>query len=80
LYLEKHKITSIHNKISIIVDKKPSEVGVDPYNKLIDTNSDDNRKKLAEEALIVNSSKEMIVQVILILIWLLAILNIFPIL
>ena len=48
LYLEKHKITSIHNKISIIVDKKPSEVGVDPYNKLIDTNSDDNRKKIEE--------------------------------
>jgi len=48
LYLKKHKITSIHNKISIIVDKKPSEVGVDPYNKLIDTNSDDNRKKIEE--------------------------------
>jgi ABC-2 type transport system permease protein len=48
LYIEKHKITSIHNKISIIVDKKPSEVGVDPYNKLIDTNSDDNRKKIEE--------------------------------
>ena len=48
LYLKKHKITSIHNKISIIVDKKPSEVGVDPYNKLIDTNSENNRKKIEE--------------------------------
>ncbi len=46
LYLEKHKITQIHNTISIIVDKKPVEVGVDPYNKLIDTKSDDNRMKL----------------------------------
>ncbi|MFK7781344.1 M1 family aminopeptidase [Psychroserpens sp.] len=46
LYLKKHKITEINNKISIIVDQKPTEVGVDPYNKLIDTNSDDNRKKL----------------------------------
>jgi ABC-2 type transport system permease protein len=46
LYLKKHKVTSINNKITIIVDKKPSEVGVDPYNKLIDTKSDDNRKKL----------------------------------
>jgi len=45
LYLKKHKITQIHNKISIIVDKKPTEVGVDPYNKLIDTKSDDNRRK-----------------------------------
>ncbi|OSY87280.1 membrane protein [Tenacibaculum holothuriorum] len=46
LYLKKHKITQIHNKISIIVDEKPIEVGVDPYNKLIDTQSDDNRRKL----------------------------------
>jgi ABC-2 type transport system permease protein len=45
LYLKKHKITSIHNKLTIIVDKKPLEVGVDPYNKLIDTKSDDNRRK-----------------------------------
>ena len=46
LYFQKHKITAIHNKVSIIVDKKPTEVGVDPYNKLIDTQSDDNRRKL----------------------------------
>ena len=46
LYLKKHKISSIHNKVSIIVDKEPKEVGIDPYNKLIDTNSDDNRKKI----------------------------------
>ena len=46
LYLQKHKITQIDNKISIIVNKKPVEVGVDPYNKLIDTQSDDNRRKL----------------------------------
>ena len=46
LYLKKHKITQINNKITIIVDEKPTEVGVDPYNKLIDTKSDDNRRKL----------------------------------
>ncbi|WP_053977736.1 ABC transporter permease/M1 family aminopeptidase [Mangrovimonas xylaniphaga] len=46
LYLKKQKITQIDNHISIIVDEKPVEVGVDPYNKLIDTNSNDNRKKL----------------------------------
>ena len=46
LYLQKHKITQINNKITIIVDKKPTEVGVDPYNKLIDTQSNDNRQKL----------------------------------
>ncbi|GGG87819.1 hypothetical protein GCM10011416_00020 [Polaribacter pacificus] len=46
LYLKKHKITNIHNTLTIIVDKKPTEVGVDPYNKLIDTSSQDNRRKL----------------------------------
>ena len=45
-HFKKHKISSIHNKISIIVDKEPIEVGIDPYNKLIDTNSEDNRKKI----------------------------------
>ncbi|NAS30842.1 hypothetical protein GTQ40_07660 [Flavobacteriaceae bacterium R38] len=46
LYLQKVKITDIKNDFEIIVDKKPVEVGVDPYNKLIDTNSDDNRRRL----------------------------------
>jgi ABC-2 type transport system permease protein len=46
LYLKKHKITSINNSIKIIVDEKPMEVGVDPYNKLIDTQSEDNRRKV----------------------------------
>ena len=51
LYLKKHKISSINNKISIVVDKEPLEVGIDPYNKLIDTNSEDNRKKINQEIL-----------------------------
>jgi ABC-2 type transport system permease protein len=46
LYLKKYKIDTIDNKVSIIVNEKPTEVGVDPYNKLIDTNSNDNRRKL----------------------------------
>ena len=46
LYLKKYKITEINNKITVIVDKKPIEVGVDPYNKLIDTQSNDNRRRL----------------------------------
>ena len=49
LYLKKHKINSIHNKISIILDNKPKEVGIDPYNKLIDTNSEDNRKIIKQD-------------------------------
>lgn len=46
LYLSKHKITSINNKITLIVNQKPTAVGIDPYNKLIDTDSQDNRKAL----------------------------------
>ena len=46
LYFKKHKITNINNKVTIIVDSKPTEVGIDPYNKLIDTQSEDNRRKL----------------------------------
>lgn len=43
LYLQKHKMTAIHNTVTIIVNQKPTEVGVDPYSKLIDTDSDNNR-------------------------------------
>jgi ABC-2 type transport system permease protein len=46
LYLKKVKINKINNSISVIVNEKPTEVGVDPYNKLIDTQSEDNRRKL----------------------------------
>ena len=47
LYLKKHiRSLRFYNKISIIVDNEPIEVGIDPYNKLIDTNSEDNRKKI----------------------------------
>ncbi|MCB0593379.1 MAG: hypothetical protein H6557_22465 [Lewinellaceae bacterium] len=44
LYLEKHKITRINNRVTIFVDQKPVEAGVDPYLKLIDANSEDNRR------------------------------------
>lgn len=44
IYLQKHKINSINNRILLIVDQKPIEVGVDPYHKLIDVLPEDNRK------------------------------------
>ena len=46
LYLQKHKFDSIESTITIIVDEEPKSGGVDPYNKLIDTNSTDNRRPL----------------------------------
>ncbi len=48
LYLQKHKVTSIDNKLTIMLGEKPVSVGVDPYNKLIDTESKDNSMKVKE--------------------------------
>jgi len=48
LYLKKHKITEIENLVSITVDQKPVSAGIDPYNKLIDTDSNDNKRVLKE--------------------------------
>ena len=36
------------NNFTIITDKKPLKAGIDPYNKLIDRNSDDNLKTVEE--------------------------------
>ncbi|WP_424961536.1 M1 family aminopeptidase [Ekhidna sp.] len=47
IYLKKHKFTSDDNIIEIEVDQKPSSAGVDPLNKLIDRNPDDNTKKVS---------------------------------
>ncbi|MEO1254172.1 MAG: M1 family aminopeptidase, partial [Bacteroidota bacterium] len=43
LYLEKRQFKKIKNEITLIVDEKPTSVGIDPYNKLIDVVSNDNR-------------------------------------
>ncbi|PPK94301.1 ABC-2 type transport system permease protein [Nonlabens xylanidelens] len=48
LFLKKLKFTDIENNQSILVTKKPVEVGIDPYNKLIDRGTNDNRKKVTE--------------------------------
>ena len=49
LYLEKRKFSEILNDFTISVDEKPVSVGIDPFNKLIDTNSNDNRRPPSEE-------------------------------
>ncbi|NEV94386.1 hypothetical protein G3567_09550 [Psychroflexus sp. YR1-1] len=49
LYLKKHLISDIQNEFTIIVDELPVEAGIDPYNKLIDTNSGDNRMEVKLE-------------------------------
>ena len=47
LYLRKHRIDEASSTIEIVVDEKPYDAGVDPYNKLIDRVSDDNRKRIS---------------------------------
>jgi hypothetical protein len=42
LLFEKHRIQSGESSLTFVVDELPSHVGIDPYNKLIDRNSDDN--------------------------------------
>ena len=49
LYHERRKFTEILNEITITVDQEPTSVGIDPYNKLIDTISNDNRRSPDEE-------------------------------
>ncbi len=47
LLLEKRHITQPDVTFELIVDAKPVRAGIDPYNKLIDRNSNDNVKKVS---------------------------------
>ncbi len=46
LHLQPAHITQGKGTIDVVVDAAPFEVGLDPYNKLIDRNPDDNRKRV----------------------------------
>jgi ABC-2 type transport system permease protein len=46
LYLQRHRITSGRQTITVVVPRQPARAGVDPYRKLIDRNADDNVAKL----------------------------------
>jgi aminopeptidase N len=47
LYFEKRRLTEADSKLTLVVDEEPYEAGIDPYNKLIDRVSTDNRKHVA---------------------------------
>ncbi len=47
LYLQRHHITEAAPTFTVVVDEAPYEAGFDPYNKLIDRVSDDNRKRIS---------------------------------
>jgi ABC-2 type transport system permease protein len=42
LYFKKHKITADTTTLTVVVDEEPTQVGIDPYNKLIDRTPKDN--------------------------------------
>jgi len=44
--LGKHRIVNGRSTLEVIVDKKPTVAGIDPYNKLIDRDSEDNLGKI----------------------------------
>ena len=46
--MAKRLVETGENEIVVLVDAEPSQVGIDPYNKLIDRNPDDNLKSIGE--------------------------------
>lgn len=46
LLLEKHHIVDGEQTLTLRVDRRPARVGIDPYNKMIDRNPDDNLRRL----------------------------------
>ena len=48
LYLKKYEVTRDEQSFTVVVDKKPVSVGIDPLNKLIDRDPSDNVRKVGE--------------------------------
>jgi hypothetical protein len=42
LYMNRVKFTQERQKFTVVVDERPTRAGIDPYNKLIDRNGEDN--------------------------------------
>ncbi len=49
IYLDRRKITESENSFSVIVDRQPTKVGIDPNALLVDRVPDDNTKKVEAE-------------------------------
>jgi len=49
LYLKKEKFTEEHKTFVITVEEAPTLAGIDPYNKLLDRNADDNMIDVAKQ-------------------------------
>lgn len=48
IYLKKHRVNGGESTIKLILDERPIKAGIDPINKLIDRNPDDNVKSASE--------------------------------
>jgi aminopeptidase N len=46
LHLARHPLPGAEATLEIVVEEKPYDAGIDPYNKLIDRVSDDNRRRI----------------------------------
>jgi ABC-type transport system involved in multi-copper enzyme maturation permease subunit len=46
LYLQKRNVADGDSSVTVTVDSQPYEAGIDPYNKLVDRVSDDNRMRV----------------------------------
>ena len=42
LHMEKQRFSTDHSTVEVVVNEKPTFAGIDPYNKLIDRNPEDN--------------------------------------
>jgi len=49
LYMEKQRFNTDKSTVEIVVDEKPTFAGIDPYNKLIDRNPEDNLVAVEEK-------------------------------
>jgi hypothetical protein len=49
LYLQKQKIEKDRTELTVTVDKEPAQAGIDPLNKLIDRNPEDNVMKVEKK-------------------------------
>jgi hypothetical protein len=47
LFMQKRHITQPNMHIEVVVEGKPERAGIDPYNKLIDRDSNDNVRKVS---------------------------------
>jgi aminopeptidase N len=47
LYMKKYRITEPRTRLEVVVDEVPERAGIDPYNRLIDRDSDDNVRSVS---------------------------------